>query len=154
MFYRVEYGQSCQENRFLKSCCITDQSNMKFCYRCAECRQVFTDKSMWKDHLKQHLQTADLDPFHCPRCKKQFSSKYGLANHVNLHLPQSERPHKCRYCNKGFGAKHAMIKHERTHLPDEERLSYVCDVCGKRYIILQEYKCVNYLCWFGNVKSS
>lgn len=112
--------------------------SMKLCYRCAECQQVFTDTSMWKDHLQQHLQTADLDPFHCPRCNKQFSSKYGLANHVNLHLPESERPHKCQYCNKGFGAKHAMTKHERTHLPDEERLSYVCDICGKRYVILQE----------------
>ena len=112
--------------------------SLKLCYRCAECQQVFTDTSMWKDHLQQHLQTADLAPFHCPHCNKQFSSKYGLANHVNLHLPETERPHKCHYCNKGFGAKHAMTKHERTHLPDEERLSYVCDICGKRYVILQE----------------
>ncbi|XP_069683310.1 zinc finger protein 260-like [Periplaneta americana] len=95
-------------------------------YRCAECCKAFDSKSVWRQHMRQHV-------FRCLRCDKQFSSKHGLANHRNLHLPEGERPYKCQHCNKGFGAKHAMTKHERTHLPDEERLSYVCDVCGKRF---------------------
>ncbi|PSN50914.1 hypothetical protein C0J52_05366 [Blattella germanica] len=85
------------------------------------------------NHLKEHLPKPEIGPFHCPHCDRKFSSKYGLANHMNLHLPEDERPYKCQHCNKGFGAKHAMTKHERTHLPDEERLSYVCDICGKRF---------------------
>ncbi|XP_021932945.1 zinc finger protein 768-like isoform X2 [Zootermopsis nevadensis] len=105
----------------------------KHTYKCPECQEEFTNKSLWKNHQKQHFPKSDLDPFCCPHCSKQFSSKYGLANHMNLHLPEGERPYRCQYCNKGFGAKHAMTKHERTHLPDEERLSYVCDICGKRF---------------------
>ena len=101
--------------------------------RCHECQKIFTGKTAWKNHLKEHLPKSEVGPFQCPHCGKKFSSKYGLANHMNLHLPEDKRPYKCQHCNKGFGAKHAMTKHERTHLPDEERLSYVCDICGKRY---------------------
>ncbi|XP_067015148.2 zinc finger protein 260 [Anabrus simplex] len=99
-------------------------------YSCKECLKVLPNKSAWLVHTKQHGLAGQ---FQCPLCSKRFSSKYGLSNHQNLHLPEDERPYKCRHCKKGFGAKHAMTKHERTHLPDEERLSYVCDICGKRF---------------------
>jgi KRAB domain-containing zinc finger protein len=123
----THYKLDVQLSLYLHTCHV-------YCSRCHECQEIFTNQSAWKDHLKQHSPKTDVDPFLCPHCNKQFSSKYGLANHMNLHLPEGERPYKCQYCNKGFGAKHAMTKHERTHLPDEERLSYICDVCGKRYI--------------------
>ncbi|PNF38277.1 hypothetical protein B7P43_G11606 [Cryptotermes secundus] len=139
----VQHCRDEHQSRGCVSCCdqrmwerdelVGHMCNHKHTYRCLECQEVFTNQSAWKDHLKQHSPKTDVDPFLCPHCNKQFSSKYGLANHMNLHLPESERPYKCQYCNKGFGAKHAMTKHERTHLPDEERLSYVCDVCGKRF---------------------
>ncbi|KAJ9589614.1 hypothetical protein L9F63_017199 [Diploptera punctata] len=123
----------CGKSLWDKEALVKHMLSHKDTYRCADCKKNFIDKTLWKIHLKEHLSKPDVGPFSCPQCDKKFSSKYGLANHMNLHLPEDERPYKCRHCNKGFGAKHAMTKHERTHLPDEQRLSYVCDICGKRF---------------------
>merc|ERR1719232_1409064 len=51
--------------------------------------------------------------FVCPQCKKSFTRKSNLKQHLKIHSDVCD--HVCPYCQRGFRQKHSMLDHIRTH---------------------------------------
>lgn len=72
--------------------------------------------------------------FKCPECKKSFSKKCNLKNHMGLHN-ESERKFKCEECSETFAWKSSLNRHRDRHHMDNQ-LEYPCNWCEKRYKVL------------------
>ncbi|XP_065569159.1 zinc finger protein 570-like isoform X2 [Artemia franciscana] len=92
----------------------------------------------------------------CHLCKKVFSQKYTLANHMRVHtgdrpyecdvckktftrtdrlyvhrrIHSGEKPYKCVLCDRSFYQSSDLSKHMRTHTGEKP---YECDVCKKSF---------------------
>lgn len=67
----------------------------------------------------------------CHQCNKSFASKFLVYNHMETHIPISERPYKCNECPQSFSRPHLLTKHLRTgHMAGTQHFS--CDICDKR----------------------
>ena len=53
------------------------------------------------------------DKFICPKCDKEFTSKYGRDYHINKNACK-ELNYYCKYCDKGFTTETNMYRHART----------------------------------------
>ena len=72
--------------------------------------------------------------YKCTECKKSFSKKCNLRNHMGLHKI-SERKYKCEECSETFAWKSSLNRHrERQHMGNQ--LEYPCNWCEKRYKVL------------------
>ena len=67
--------------------------------------------------------------FHCPDCKKSFSTQSGFAKHQQLHGSNLiQRDLTCKFCNKAYNSLSALKMHVRTHT-----LPCKCPDCGKSF---------------------
>lgn len=71
----------------------------------------------------------DPDYFKCNLCGKVTADRFCLKNHFQNHKVR-ERSEICDICGKAFTLASTLKKHKLLHLPDEEK-KYPCEECGK-----------------------
>ncbi|XP_050510216.1 myoneurin isoform X2 [Diabrotica virgifera virgifera] len=123
-----------------------------FEYMCFICSEKFQDVT----GLKEHTIKCKSKYFQCSVCRKKFSERKKLINHLKGHKiikdhickicgkkyanPSTfrihrmshtgERPFKCTICSKGF-VRWAEVKlHMNTH---EDKRPFSCDICQKAF---------------------
>ncbi|XP_076314939.1 uncharacterized protein LOC143227370 [Tachypleus tridentatus] len=81
----------------------------------------------------------------CPKCKKPFTDKKALCEHVAIHgktyskvisvkgLINPQKPYKCNLCYKSFATDERLMRHYLVHGSDESK-PLQCDVCLKRFL--------------------
>ena len=85
-----------------------------------------------KQHLRDHIKGYHFKKtsHYCPKCKKYFTDASSLKVHTRAHDP-AQLKFKCSFCNKGFLSKPKLDEHLPTHSDDKP---YVCQFCKeKRY---------------------
>ncbi|XP_041453958.1 zinc finger protein 37-like [Lytechinus variegatus] len=125
---------------------------------CSECPYKCADKSILRDHIKQHHKWMLKNPIYhkCPHCDYVGHKKQSLEFHMRIHTEQ--RRFKCHLCPYASKTKNHLKIHMQTHdgyqsasCPDcdfkaasKKRLSehimrrhlevepYVCKICGWR----------------------
>ncbi|CAG4960877.1 unnamed protein product [Parnassius apollo] len=103
---------------------------------CAICGVVMRKKADYLSHLEKHsnkLQSDKSKAHECTICKKKYSSRQLLGEHMNAH--SGSRPHACPACGKSFASKYTYQSHLKTHL-DRPR-PFKCDQCGKSFLTQQ-----------------
>ncbi|XP_028835269.1 zinc finger protein 1035 isoform X2 [Denticeps clupeoides] len=126
-------------------------------YECTECGDSFLGSEAFRRHhcahrKRLHVNNGPSQPSHrsvrkspgpsenedeevdvgedfykCSVCKKRFSSKGDLQEHVKWHA--EFRPFKCKVCGKGFTQKRYLTRHQQIH----ERL-HRCDKCPQLFV--------------------
>nr|XP_039262522.1 dentin sialophosphoprotein-like [Styela clava] len=80
---------------------------------CIACGKRFRKTKILKQHMeKVHL--AKVQPFHCEKCKKRFSTYSKFRKHtMNVH-PENEQVYfNCKHCNLTFAKKSRLKKHKK-----------------------------------------
>uniref|UniRef100_A0A6P7FWG2 Zinc finger protein 227-like n=1 Tax=Diabrotica virgifera virgifera TaxID=50390 RepID=A0A6P7FWG2_DIAVI len=90
-----------------------------------------------KNHLSCHMQRHDLkEMFECEICFKKFIYKYNLTYHMRYHT--GENLFTCTICYKSFSRQDRLNQHMPLH--SEERLFkvkkvYKCEICPKQFVV-------------------
>ena len=80
------------------------------------------------------LPKVKLNRLTCNQCNKEFSSRWNLNQHMQLHTGQFR--HHCLICRKGFNATSNYKLHMRSH----EGVKFHCDYCAKPFVSKQSYQ--------------
>ncbi|XP_073845574.1 uncharacterized protein isoform X2 [Musca autumnalis] len=82
--------------------------------------------------LADHVH-VHLDPeyFKCNLCSKVMADRFCLTNHFKKH-DRKVKSDICDTCGKAFSHSLALKKHKLIHIPDEEK-KYPCQDCGKLF---------------------
>nr|XP_026483888.1 zinc finger and BTB domain-containing protein 41-like [Vanessa tameamea] len=109
-------------------------------YICRVCGRALRRRAHYAAHVEQHaqknkaLQNTDKTKLHeCNICKKKYSSRTLLTEHMNVH--SGSRPYACDVCGKAFASKYTHQSHLKTHLVRPR--PYKCEQCGKSFFTLQ-----------------
>ena len=86
------------------------------CFQCPQCDQVF---STYEELLKHELEHV----FKCDDCKKMFTRKVELDNHLKLHESSDA---VCNVCKGSFPSKAQLLSH-RAHAHDQSQ--FHCEYC-------------------------
>ena len=126
-------------------------------FRCPKLNCGFTETSYirMQIHINRHNNKR---LFHCEECKKEFTTKWDLQNHIKLHnkphpfkCPAEKcnqefrhekqylhhlraihkiKPYPCKICNKTFDRNYNLETHLRTHTGEKP---FVCEYCNKNF---------------------
>lgn len=101
---------------------------------CGYCDKTFSTQSNLSCHeyihkLHKHEPKVIIKPHHaCKQCKKSFSGKSDLKNHVcSLSSADSQTLYECKVCHKPFMYKHYLSMHMENH---ETEQPFECKECG------------------------
>ena len=80
-----------------------------------------------KQHLRDHIKAYHFKKtsHHCQQCKKYFTDASSLKVHLRAHDP-TQLKFKCSFCSKGFLSKPKLDEHMPTHSKDK---LYWCQFC-------------------------
>ncbi|KAK2493214.1 hypothetical protein MC885_005770, partial [Smutsia gigantea] len=94
-------------------------------FRCAECGQVFSQKTKLLEHRKAHYGQNLLT---CRECGQDFTDKLALFLHQKTH--PGGTPCMCREGGPDFSDKSNLITHRRSHTGEKP---FVCKECGQGF---------------------
>ena len=86
----------------------------------------------WKEHGEELQKECDYDTvnheYYCEQCKKSFSNKLKLKNHIKY--VHNEKTFTCKECPKIYQTQRNLRAHVQTQ--HEKKLNE-CSVCKKKY---------------------
>lgn len=115
-------------------------------HTCQECGKFYLELKSLKRHARSHRSikpdgnqsanqndsqrqtTAEVAPFQCQQCPRQFQRRSHYHYHVKVY--HGPRSFKCQTCDKAFTTKGALTTHERIHSGEKP---YACETCGRRF---------------------
>lgn len=92
-------------------------------YKCKQCKQIFTSKSMFWDHTKSHIKPEKM--LRCPECAFVTEYKHHLEYHLRNH--SRSKPFQCPHCNYSCVNKSMLNSHLKSH---STILQYRCLDCN------------------------
>jgi uncharacterized Zn-finger protein len=111
----------------------TSVSDREEVSRCEMCVTLFTRNrsAMQRFRGRERL-------FSCYLCKKIFTSRSNLDNHIRVHT--GERPFLCGMCKRRFSQRSDLNRHLRIH--NGER-PFSCEMCKKSFVRRSEQPSTN-----------
>ena len=113
----------------------------------SECKDIFVKLTDLKVHLEATHLIKDSDElnidlelqsnvfeqrFECSICKERFELKAKMKMHFDsIH---GEVKFHCDLCTKTFSYQNTLKSHKR-HVHKEKKGFYICNICGKDYIL-------------------
>lgn len=87
--------------------------------KCNQCNEIFNSVQELLVHSLSHTKTLlpKKREMTCGECGREFLKPSQLRNHLYVHMPEAERPHKCTECQKSFATISILKKHKLIHLP-------------------------------------
>ncbi|XP_029172914.1 zinc finger protein 436-like isoform X1 [Nylanderia fulva] len=127
-----ECGSSFRDKKALNKHRYTTHGDRKI-FRCEPCDTYFSRGY----HLNRHILQSGchgniLNTFSCQVCKKVFTRKDNLREHLRTHAGTPQRQKKpCKYCPKEFFTSQQLLVHERMHTGERP---VPCDLCPKTFL--------------------
>ncbi|XP_039494671.1 zinc finger protein 182 [Drosophila santomea] len=110
-------------------------------FRCNHCNESFSNASSRHRHERnvhgagnrirsqKKSREEGASRHYCTKCPKSYTSKNGLALHMNSH--NGTRPFQCKNCHRSFADPSAMKRHQALH----EKFPFRCDICLKGFLL-------------------
>lgn len=98
-------------------------SNKPRQYKCKQCKQIFTSKSLFWDHTKSHIKPEKM--LRCPECAFVTEYKHHLEYHLRNH--SRSKPFQCPHCHYSCVNKSMLNSHLKSH---STVLQYRCVDCN------------------------
>ncbi|XP_062592918.1 zinc finger protein 354C-like [Saccostrea cucullata] len=96
---------------------------------CDVCGKIYKSARTLEKHKKSHNIDYKIPQLECIHCKKSFSSKAVLQNHIETQHAGKKSSFLCSTCGKVFTRKYSLQQHQIVH--SGSRL--YCDVCQKSF---------------------
>ncbi|XP_064642141.1 uncharacterized protein LOC135496645 [Lineus longissimus] len=94
------------------------------CKFCIKHNQTWTDKGLYRGHLKKHSPSWEIV---CPCCCAKLKTKFILRKHLEMCI--QEHNFICQFCGKAFLNKSKFLKHQQKH----KRASVRCKFCCREF---------------------
>ncbi|OXA45231.1 zinc finger protein 135-like [Folsomia candida] len=89
----------------------------------------------YKYAVANHVKTEHVENpvrYPCTLCGKEFKTKFELEQHIPTHT--TEKPYNCATCGRSFAHRGSLTRHEKTHLEKSTRARLKCHLCPQTFL--------------------
>ena len=97
---------------------------------CNVCNKTYKSKYVYDKHIATHKEGYVRAMFTCQICKREFTTKFSLANHIKSAHLGIQKTYLCPTCGKSFNQIRSYRQHANVHAGIKP---YVCEICGKGF---------------------
>lgn len=97
---------------------------------CSVCQKSYKSKYVYDKHVATHEEGYVRSMFVCQMCKREFTTKFSLANHIKSAHLGIQKTYMCPTCGKSFNQIRSYRQHANVHAGIKP---YVCEICGKGF---------------------
>ena len=97
---------------------------------CSVCQKSYKSKYVYDKHIATHEEGYVRSMFVCQMCKREFTTKFSLANHIKSAHLGIQKTYMCPTCGKSFNQIRSYRQHANVHAGIRP---YVCEICGKGF---------------------
>lgn len=99
-------------------------------FLCDTCGKEFKSYHPLIAHVRLLHSVDERPTFECYMCRRTFSSKYRLKDHMSVHMTTETATYTCGICHKVLPRKNSLRRHSLIHT---NVYAHECTACGKAF---------------------